>query len=476
MARIDYDSAFSHQALVRVIEAFFSDDFAARAADIPAQAAQQARPDIKLSVEQLIAAEKDRCLAALGCLVENDNSSVPETAAGLTTNRLPQSPVLSISKSACNRCPSGTYFVTPACQGCLARPCTNCPFGAIEFVDGKSHINQEKCKKCGICAKSCPYGAILQQVRPCEAACPVKAVEKDSDGAAKINHDKCVSCGKCAVACPFGAVMTRSQIIDVLTAIKLGKHVVAMPAPAIMAQFGAARVGQVLAAFKKAGFTEAIEVAVGADVTTWNESAELAERMEQGAPFMTTSCCPAWMRVVKKHVPELAEYVSHTRSPMHYTAEIVKKQNPDAITVFIGPCMAKREEGIADEYTDYVLNNKEIEALFDVLGIKPVDCEDTDYVDASKQSRAYALSGGVAQAVIAQEKCAVCPIAINGVSKETIAQLKLYAKNKKADGNLIEVMVCPVGCIAGPGVSVPTKQSTKDLKVIMDASVDQEKR
>ena len=86
--------------------------------------------------------------------------------------------------------------------------------------------------------------------------------------------------------------------------------------------------------------------------------------MKRGDKMMTTSCCPAYVRAVKKHVPALAECISETRSPMHYTAEIAKKADPDCITVFIGPCLAKRREGYDDDMVDYVLSTAELEAVF----------------------------------------------------------------------------------------------------------------
>ena len=74
--------------------------------------------------------------------------------------------------------------------------------------------------------------------------------------------------------------------------------------------------------------------------------------MARGDKLMTTSCCSAYVRAVQKHVPELIPCVSETRSPMHYTAELAKQKEPDCITVFIGPCLAKRREGMDDECVD----------------------------------------------------------------------------------------------------------------------------
>ena len=126
------------------------------------------------------------------------------------------------------------------------------------------------------------------------------------------------------------------------------KKVVALYAPAIASQFRAES-GQLEEALLDAGFDKVYEVALGGDICADKEAKEFEERMARGDKMMTTSCCSAYVRAVQIHVPELKECVSSTRSPMHYTAEIARKDDPGCITVFIGPCLAKRREGFDDE-------------------------------------------------------------------------------------------------------------------------------
>ena len=109
---------------------------------------------------------------------------------------------------ACNACKENEIMVTDGCQGCLAHPCVEvCPKGAITLdrYNGRSHIDQEKCIKCGRCVDVCSYHAIIHQVRPCAAACGVDAIHSDKNGKADIDYEKCVSCGMCLVNCPFSA-------------------------------------------------------------------------------------------------------------------------------------------------------------------------------------------------------------------------------------------------------------------------------
>ena len=100
-------------------------------------------------------------------------------------------PLINIISFACNACPTKRVQVTNMCQGCLAHPCKEvCPKDAISIVQGKSHIDQEKCIKCGKCADECPYGAILKIERPCAEACGMDAIGSDELGRAKIDYDK----------------------------------------------------------------------------------------------------------------------------------------------------------------------------------------------------------------------------------------------------------------------------------------------
>ncbi|MEG1912208.1 MAG: monomeric [FeFe] hydrogenase [Cloacibacillus sp.] len=399
-----------------------------------------------------------RVLAGLGFSVEEDDemTSLLEYAdRALKRPKFEGSP-LTIIDIACKGCVNARYFVTELCQGCLARPCeTACPFGAIHVVNGASAIDKSKCKNCGKCKEVCPYHAIAKISVPCEEHCPTDAIHKDENGVAALDHAKCISCGCCVASCPFGAVLERSQILDILRALDSSKQIYALTAPAIAGQFSASY-RQLVTAIRELGFKDAAEVAIGADRTAVEEAEELRERMENGRPFMTTSCCHAYIQAARRHMPELTAHISDTPTPMHFTAEMVKTKNPKNVTVFIGPCVAKRKEAMEDSCVDYVMTFEELAALFEAAHIDPSKCAEAELkAEASAQGRGFAVSGGVAEAVKAAlgDGSGVRTSCVNGLNKAAMARLRAYAKNG-APYDLIEVMTCPGGCVCGAGVAV----------------------
>ena len=444
---------FKREALRRVVQAFDQGILETHAYRIPFQVIpRDSKSSVRCCIYKERAVFRARTLAALGCSIEEDDeaTSINEYAKeALLRKDIPAVP-LTVLDIACKACVKARHIVTEACQGCLARHCQQaCKFGAISVDHNKSKIDPDKCRNCGMCQASCPYNAITYVPVPCEQACPVDAIHKDEAGFAKINFDKCISCGHCIDACPFGAIMERSHLIDVLTCIKSTRKVCAMIAPSIVGQFDCT-LGQLITALKQAGFDKVTEVALGADITTANEARELVERLEKGAKFMTTSCCSAWMQAVKKHLPALKEFVSHTKTPAGYTAEIEKHNG--YMTVFIGPCVSKRAEAMEDMNIDYVMTYEEIGALLEARNIRPQDCEETPLdPEISGEARYYGVTGGVAQAVeqALNGKRAIKKLTLNGLDKKAMLLLNAYAKGT-GDFQLLEVMSCKGGCIGGP--------------------------
>ena len=357
---------------------------------------------------------------------------------------------------ACDECPIGGIFVTPACRGCIVHRCKEvCPKDAIQIIDHKAVVDKSKCIECGKCTQACPYGAIIAQKRPCVNSCKVKAITVGEDKKAVINNDKCISCGACVYQCPFGAIVDKSLIMESIDILKKSENntkyrVYAVIAPSIVSQFKYARIEQVVTGMHRLGFHQVVEAALGADITLYHEAEEWKE---QG--ILTTSCCPSFVMFVEKNFPELAKYVSHSVSPMVEAAMLIKRTDPTGKVIFIGPCASKKLEYKLPKTQgaiDSVLSFEELQAFFDARDVDVASLEDTALDNASFYGRIFAKSGGIAQGIaeVAKEMGVegVKPLAMNGIDECRAALMKL--KFNRATENFFEGMACDGGCLNGP--------------------------
>jgi len=360
---------------------------------------------------------------------------------------------------ACDRCPIDRYVVTDACRNCVAHYCQNaCAKGAITIVHNRAYIDRSRCIECGRCAASCSYHAILQITRPCEHACAVGAINSDEQGTARIDARKCVSCGACISACPFGSISDYTQIVSVIQMLKQSqKPVYALIAPAFVGQFGPkVSPDQLKGGLLALGFSVVTEVAQGAEIVARAEAGEYLARRAAGDEAMTTSCCPAFVGLIRQHYPEQAGLISHTPSPMEQLAAAVKQTDSESFVVFIGPCIAKKAEAASSAHVDAVLTFEEIASMLVARDINlAAVAEPVPLADAGSLGRGFAKSGGVANAVL---QClpegieSPQVIRANGLTEAVAACDALRAGTFGA--NLLEGMACPGGCVAGPGTLI----------------------
>ena len=412
-----------------------------------------------LEIPKMIAPGKD---ATMRCCVYKERAILGERVQLAMGGDKDNPNVIEVIDIACDECPVSGYEVTGACRGCLQRRCEDvCKFGAITFDKYyMAHIDRAKCKECGACAQACPFFAIVNRKRPCETACRAGAISMSDEKAAQIDNSKCTRCGACSYHCPFGAMSEKSYIVDVIELLKNSKaynknsdyDVYAIVAPSISSQFPYAKLGQVITGLKKLGFYEVVETALGADMVALKEANELAER-----GVLTSSCCPAFVDLIKSSFPDMVDYISHNPSPMAMLARYIKANKPNAKVVFVGPCTAKKAEAQKEEikpFVDSVLTFEEVQALFDSKSIDITTLEETVLDNASYFGRIFARSGGLTEAVrqaMKEENIVydIKPVLCDGLDECRAALIKL--RNGKLDGNFIEGMACVGGCINGAG-------------------------
>lgn len=451
--------------------------------EIPYKLSPDDNPRYRESIYRERAIASERIRLAMGMSLRPNDQPVYATS-GLSKSNISdkyyEPPLMQVIPSACEACEPNTYVVSDQCRGCIAHPCVNvCPVGAVSFVNGKSVIDQSKCIKCGKCKKECPYDAIVHRERPCAKACGVRAIKSDKLGRAKIDNDLCVACGQCMVACPFGAIADKSQMFQLIRAIRAGNRVIAVVAPAIVGQFGEnIGLGQIRAGLRALGFEDMHEVAIGADVGAATEARHYAKEVATGkVPFLLTSCCPSWAMLAKKQFPTIIDQVSNTLTPMVATARSVKQQNPDARVVFIGPCASKKlEAGRASVRSDvdFVITFEELAAMFDAREIDLSSFEGEEFeAEATAAGRGFACAGGVAEAIkncVAEYYPDVEVKIEHADGLDECRKMLLLAKAGKKNGCLIEGMGCPGGCVAGAGTCIPVEKATAQIKKISDGT------
>jgi ferredoxin hydrogenase large subunit len=363
-----------------------------------------------------------------------------------------------VLEAACDDCQIHKVRITDNCRKCLFKACVNaCHFGAIREGDSKMHIMYDKCKACTMCAKACPYGSILVSDRPCHRSCPTGALKYEEDQIAIIDEKDCINCGQCSGACPFGAISEISFIRPVIEEMKKGKKVIAMVAPAIVGQYGNVTLKQVYDALEAIGFSAVEEVAFAADMTTQHEAEEAVEAKKEGR-HITTSCCPAFVSYIQKTFPKVyQDNTSDVLSPMAIAGRVARvKYGKDAVTVFVGPCVAKKAERLLAKNIgniDYVLTFEEITAMMAAKGVEVSKMEGKAEVDPGSYSgRNFCVNGGVAKSLNnylaekgSEERLTLK--AADGV-KNVVAFVKELAKGQQKE-DVLEGMMCEGGCMGG---------------------------
>ncbi len=300
----------------------------------------------------------------------------------------------------------------------------------------------------------------------CEEICPFHAIHPDEAGEMVIDESLCAGCSICVQECRAKNLSGSKDVIAALQAIRSHKGLVyALVAPAFLGQFSSdVTPGKLRSALKEVGFDGMIEVALFADILTLKEALEFDKNIKTESDYQLTSCCcPMWIAMIRKIYKDLMPHVPPAVSPMIASGRAIKVMHPDALTIFIGPCLAKKAEAKEKDITgavDIVLTFQEVQDIFNVMEIDPARMEESDKDHSSRAGRIYAHTGGVSEAV-------------SNTLERLNPNRKITIKTKQADGvpackaminellsgnttaNFFEGMGCVGGCVGGPRVLIP---------------------
>ena len=309
----------------------------------------------------------------------------------------------------------------------------------------------------------------------CAAACLFQAIVRDEQGKLTVDPERCSGCSACIEACRSGNLTASRDVLPTLYAMKQAKGpVYALIAPAFHGQFsGEVTPGMLRTAFQRLGFTGMVEVALFADILTLKEALEFDRNVNREGDFQLTSCCcPVWIGMIRKQYPELMEHVPGAVSPMIAAGRAVKLLHPDAVTVFVGPCIAKKAEAREPDIAgavDYVLTFQEMRDIFRAADIRPEEMEESERDHSSRAGRIYAHTGGVSEAVCAtvarlrpDRAIPVKAVQADGVPACRALIESIRSGEQKA--NFLEGMGCPGGCVGGPKVLVDPQTGRKNVE------------
>lgn len=275
----------------------------------------------------------------------------------------------------------------------------------------------------------------------CIRHCPVKSI-RFSGNQAHIIEDECILCGQCFVVCPQNAKEIVDETEKVKVLLQSGAPVFVSLAPSFIANYGGAGIGAMREAIKKLGFYDAEETAIGASMVKTEYERLLSEEKRD---VVISSCCHSVNLLIQKYFPSVLPFLADVLSPMQAHCADIKKRFPNAKTVFIGPCAAKKDE--AQRYAgivDAVLTFEELTAW-----LKAENIEIKQEPDSLEESRArfFPTTGGILK-TMAQDMPGYSYIAIDG-TENCIAALK-DIESGKIHNCFIEMSSCAGSCIGGP--------------------------
>ena len=310
-------------------------------------------------------------------------------------------------------------------------------------------LKKSNCKNCYKCIRHCPAKAI-----------------RFSGNQAYIMNDECVMCGQCFVVCPQNA----KQIVDETEKVKIllqsGDPVIVSLAPSFLATYENVGIEGMREALKKLGFSDVEETAVGATIVK-NEYERMVARDSRNV--IITSCCHSVNLMIQKHFPKLLPYLADVYSPMQAHCLDIKRRVPNAKTVFIGPCVAKKDE--AQQYEGIVDAVLTFDELSDWLSRERIVPEKLQDHDPNTKARFFPTPGGVLK-TMALDNPDFTYMAIDGADSVIMALKEIEAGGMS--NCFIEMNMCKGSCIGGPVNAKMHRSPVKDYVAIAKAAGDKD--
>ena len=275
----------------------------------------------------------------------------------------------------------------------------------------------------------------------CVRFCPVKAIEV-REHQARIIENECILCGNCTVVCPQNAKEDLSDLPGILSLLAQGRETYVSLAPSWAAQYPDASLATMRRALAALGFAGVEETAEGAYlVKSAYESLVASGKYDT----LISSCCPAVVQYIERHVPAALPHLAPVLSPMQAHARLIKERHPGAAVVFIGPCIAKKSEARSGgAQTDFVLTFDELDAwlLEADISIAPR----ADAGETSRLSRLFPVSGGILGTMAQDDQTRY--LSVDGMERCIDALGEVVSGRLK--GCFIEMSACRGSCIGGP--------------------------
>ena len=274
----------------------------------------------------------------------------------------------------------------------------------------------------------------------CIRHCPVKAI-RFSGNQAHIIGNECILCGQCFVVCPQNAKEIVNEVEKVKVFLQSGDPVVVSIAPSFIANYDGVGINAMRMALKKLGFYDVEETAVGATIVK-NEYERMLK--EEDRDIVISSCCHSINLLIQKHYPVALEYLADVMSPMQAHCQDIKKRIPNAKTVFVGPCVAKKDE--AEYYEGIVDAVLTFEELTEWLNEEKIQLENMQDSDENSRARFFPTTGGVLKTM--SDVKGYTYVAIDGV--ENCIQVLKDIEKGKIHNCFIEMSACVGSCVGGP--------------------------